>query len=434
MIKIGSLSGTPTNSPDDVGDESRHPWVTAPVVPRDVVETAGGVCKFPGQQLSWWQAQEYCELQFGHLRPPDGVLAPRLPDTIWVGPREAPLRRPPQRRVLTTAKLVFGERTAHRAARLRTPPPALGVLTACAHVQWDPAAPDPAALFSLPAPALANALQLRAFAETGGAVHAALVSDEPAKKTLAEPECGPWGSPPDSQSSSKCLLCLQLVPDPLSEAHGHLSLAEAPSFLGILERVLVKEAAPLGPAALLAVMHFLRRVTALAAGEAEPQTGPWEQLGQGVVSVASLPGRSGVTMMHSWLSSGVFQHTLQEPVLEPQALAARERQAVCRGDMTPAIHDVFPHRFLHTQVASAIISSEVWDITGEVNTAVTFHLQHQAQVLSGASGKQTTLESTWELSRRGPEEESLLRMLSFVGCGVSFCALTTTFLLFLAAG
>lgn len=38
------------------------------------------------------------------------------------------------------------------------------------------------------------------------------------------------------------------------------------------------------------------------------------------------------------------------------------------------------------------------------------------------------------LPQRDPEEESLLRMLSFVSCGVSFCVLATTFLLFLAAG
>ena len=47
-----------------------------------------------------------------------------------------------------------------------------------------------------------------------------------------------------------------------------------------------------------------------------------------------------------------------------------------------------PHRFLSTQVGSAIISSEVWDETGEANTAVTFHLQHWAQVLRDASEKQ----------------------------------------------
>lgn len=42
-------------------------------------------------------------------------------------------------------------------------------------MQWDAASPDTAALFSLAVPALANALQLRAFAEPGGAVHLALV-------------------------------------------------------------------------------------------------------------------------------------------------------------------------------------------------------------------------------------------------------------------
>lgn len=72
----------------------------APVHPREVVATADGVCKFPGQQLSWWQAQDSCEQRFGHLAlaPPAGVLAPRLPNPIWVRQKEAPLRRPPQRR------------------------------------------------------------------------------------------------------------------------------------------------------------------------------------------------------------------------------------------------------------------------------------------------------------------------------------------------
>ena len=70
-----------------------------------------------------------------------------------------------------------------------------------------------------------------------------------------------------------------------------LSLAEASNFLGILERLpagLAKETAPLGPAALLAGMHFLKKVAALGTWEPEPMTGPWEQLGQAVVSVASL--------------------------------------------------------------------------------------------------------------------------------------------------
>ncbi|XP_003312327.4 LOW QUALITY PROTEIN: adhesion G-protein coupled receptor D2 [Pan troglodytes] len=643
----------------------------APVAPGEVVKTAGGVCKFSGQRLSWWQAQESCEQQFGHLalQPPDGVLASRLRDPVWVGQREAPLRRPPQRRARTTAVLVFGERTADRAARLRSPLPELAALTACTHVQWDCASPDPAALFSVAAPALPNALQLRAFAEPGGVVHAALVvrghhapflaafradgrwhhvcatweqrggrwalfSDgrrragarglgaghpvpsggilvlgqdqdslgggfsvrdafsgnltdfhlwaralSPAQlhraRACAPPsegllfrwdpgaldvapwllptvwvrllcpvpseECPTWNPGPRSEGSELCLepqpfLCcyrtepyrrlqdaqswpgqdvisrvnalandIVLLPDPLSEVHGALSPAEASSFLGLLEHVLAMEMAPLGPAALLAVVRFLKRVVALGAGDPELLlTGPWEQLSQGVVSVASLvleeqvadtwlslreviggpmalvasvqrlapllsttmtserprmhiqhrhAGLSGVTVIHSWFTSRVFQHTLEGPDLEPQAPANSEEANRVQ-------------RFLSTQVGSAIISSEVWDVTGEVNMAVTFHLQHQAQsplfpphppspytggawATTGCSVAALYPDSTacfcnhstsfaillqiYEV-QRGPEEELLLRTLSFVGCGVSFCALTTTFLLFLAAG
>nr|CAI9706854.1 unnamed protein product [Rangifer tarandus platyrhynchus] len=717
---IRSLSGTPSNSPG----ESRKPWVTAPVAPGEVVETADEVCKFPGQRLSWWQAQESCEQRLGHLvlPPPNGLLAARLPDPIWVGQREAPLRRPLQRRARTTAALMFGERSADRAARLRTPLPALGELTACAHVQWDATSSDPAALFSLAVPTLANALQLRAFAEPGGAVHAALVvrghhapfraafradsrwhhvcatweqlggrwslfadgrrragarglgaghplppggilvlgQDQdslgggfsardafsgnltdfhlwaralsPAQvlraRACAPPpggllfrwdlgaldvtpsllpsvwvrllcpvpseECPMWNPGPHTEGS---LLCLQplpffccyrtekyrrlqdaqswpgqdvisrvnalanatvLLPDPLSEAHGDLSLTEAASFLSILEGVLAKETAPLGPAALLAVLRFLKRVAALGRWEPEPTTGPWEQLGQAVMSVASLvleeplagawlsvsevvggpmalvasvqhlapllnsmltserprmhlqyrhaslevqrlrlreasmegyvftvpgghpegpghiripaaevrrllrKGLSGVTVIHSWFSSSVFQHTLGAPGQEPRAPDSPEETSRMQ-------------RFLSTQVGSAIISSEVWDETGEANTAVTFHLQHQTQAFlpklvepvcafwnfsispdSGGSWATTgcSVTALYQGStacfcnhstnfavllqvydvQRGPEEESLLRTLSFVGCGVSFCTLSTTFLLFLAAG
>nr|KAF6482931.1 adhesion G protein-coupled receptor D2 [Rousettus aegyptiacus] len=676
---IGSLFGTPSHS----SGESRSPWVTAPVGPGEVVETAGGVCKFPGQRLSWWQAQESCEQRFGHLAlgTPDAGLASRLSDPIWVAQREAHLQRPPRRRARTTAVLVFGERTSDRAARLPTPLPALGALTACVHVQWAAAPRDPAALFSLAAPALANALQLRAFAEPGGAVRAALVvRGHHAPFLAAFPADGGWhhvcatweqrggrwalfadgrrrasarglgaghpvppggilvlGQDQDSLGGGfsardafsgnltdfhlwaralnpaqlhrvrACapprggllfrwdlgaldvtpsllppvhmrLLCpetyrrlqdaqswplqdvisrvnalanaIVLLPDPLSEPHGDLSLAKASSFLGVLERVLAEEAAPLGPAVLLAVVHFLKRVTALVAWEPEPLTGPWEELAQGVVSVASLvleeqlagvvggpmalvvsvqrlapllsttltserpqihiqrhhaglevrslhlseassegcvftmpggrpdgpghvhipagevrrllgKGLSEVTAIHSWFSSSVFQHTLGGAGLEPQAPSSLEEA-----------HRM--QRFLSTQVGSAIISSEVWDETGEVATAVTFHLQHQAQAFpqklvepvcafwnfsigpdTGGSWATTgcSVAALYQDStacfcnhstsfaillqvydvQRGLEEESLLRTLSFVGCGVSFCALATTFLLFLAA-
>ncbi|CAK7290668.1 Adhesion G-protein coupled receptor D2 [Vulpes lagopus] len=340
-----------------------------------------------------------------------------------------------------------------------------------------------------------------------------------------------------------------LLPDPLSEVHGDLSLAEACNFLGILERVLAKEAAPLGPAALLAVVHFLKRVTVLRAGEPEPLAGPWEQLGQGIVSVASLvleeqladawlsvsevvggpmalvasvqclapllstvltserprwhiqprhvglevqrlhvteasteshvftmpcghpegPGHiripagevkqllgkgglSGVTVIHSWFSSSIFQHTLGEPGLEPQA-----------PDISEEANKM--QRFLGTQVGSAIISSEVWDETGEVSPqklvepvcafcnfsiresepfcslpfpspdtggswattgcSVATLYQDSTTCFCNHSTNFAVLLQVYDV-QRSAEEESLLRTLSFVGCGVSF-------LLFLAA-
>ncbi|VTJ55492.1 Hypothetical predicted protein [Marmota monax] len=71
-------------------------------------------------------------------------------------------------------------------------------------------------------------------------------------------------------------------------------------------------------------------------------------------------------MIHSWFTSSVFQYALGVPALEPQASDSSEEANRMQ-------------RFLSTQVGSAILSSEVWDAVGEVSTAVTFHLQHQAQ-------------------------------------------------------
>lgn len=45
---------------------------------------------------------------------------------------------------------------------------------------------------------------------------------------------------------------------------------------------------PLGPVTLLAMLYFLRRVTALRVEQPELLTQPWEELDRGFVSVASL--------------------------------------------------------------------------------------------------------------------------------------------------
>lgn len=88
--------------------------------------------------------------------------------------------------------------------------------------------------------------------------------------------------------SCQLFLYPQLLPNPLSEAPGVLSLDKASSFPGLLERVLAEKPGPLGPVALLAILHFLKRVTALRAEGPERPAQPWEELGRGFVSVASL--------------------------------------------------------------------------------------------------------------------------------------------------
>ena len=109
----------------------------------------------------------------------------------------------------------------------------------------------------------------------------------PTKKTLVRPKYGPGrsllrarpainGSSAHSSSLTLSLKSMETCRWP------------RPATSWVSWRVLAKEAAPLGPAALLAVVHFLKRVTVLGAGEPEPLTGPWEQLSQGIVSVASL--------------------------------------------------------------------------------------------------------------------------------------------------
>uniref|UniRef100_F6WNS4 Adhesion G protein-coupled receptor D2 n=1 Tax=Monodelphis domestica TaxID=13616 RepID=F6WNS4_MONDO len=176
-------------------------------------------------------------------------------------------------------------------------------------------------------------------------------------------------------------------------------------------------------------------------------------------------GLSKVTVINTWFAYSALQHTLgwegqeSDKVLTQDGSKADERQ-----------------KYLSTQVGSAIISSTILGHLQEISTAVHYHLLHQAQGFSdklvepvcafwnfstspeGAGGSWSTKgcsviarhqESTscfcnhstnfaillqvYDL-QRSSEEESVLKTLSFIGCGVSFCALITTFILFLAVG
>ncbi|XP_029469892.1 adhesion G-protein coupled receptor D2 [Rhinatrema bivittatum] len=133
------------------------------------------------------------------------------------------------------------------------------------------------------------------------------------------------------------------------------------------------------------------------------------------------------------------------------------------------------YKYLSTQVGSAIISFTVLCDNQEISTSVRYRLWHQNQDVpeklvepicafwnfsvspetggmwstSGCSVISSNSESTSCFCnhttnfaillqvhevQRSSEEESALKTLTFIGCGVSFCALIVTFILFLAVG
>ncbi|NXS39731.1 AGRD2 protein, partial [Balaeniceps rex] len=130
-------------------------------------------------------------------------------------------------------------------------------------------------------------------------------------------------------------------------------------------------------------------------------------------------------------------------------------------------------KYLRTTVGTAVISSALLSDYQEISTSVRYRLQHRVQwmvismcflwfllhVSPDAGGMWSTagcsvvtslpdstacfcnhttnfavLLQVYELQQRTTKEELTLQTLTFIGCGVSFCALIVTFILFLAVG
>ncbi|XP_062815394.1 adhesion G-protein coupled receptor D2 [Anolis carolinensis] len=170
-------------------------------------------------------------------------------------------------------------------------------------------------------------------------------------------------------------------------------------------------------------------------------------------------GLKHITLTNTWYRYGSLQRLLSG------AGAVFEDAAVSDGG----------RRYVSTQVGSSIISSTLVSDYEEISTSVHYRLHHQAQALpdqlvvpvcafwnfskspegvgswstagcsvvnshpefTACSCNHTTnfavLLQVFEV-QRSAEEESVLKTLTFVGCGVSFCALIVTFVLFLAVG
>ncbi|KAJ8388780.1 hypothetical protein AAFF_G00130130 [Aldrovandia affinis] len=147
-----------------------------------------------------------------------------------------------------------------------------------------------------------------------------------------------------------------------------------------------------------------------------------------------------------------------------------------KGNITlmPAVSDG-THKYMGTVLGSSIISSTVLGDGQPVSMAVRFQLQHRPQSLPGTAydpvcafwdfsltpeaGGGWSIEGCEVIStrqsstscycnhttnfalllqiyevQRSPEDQSALRILTLIGCGVSLCGLILTFILFIAVG
>ncbi|NWY93138.1 AGRD2 protein, partial [Loxia curvirostra] len=171
-------------------------------------------------------------------------------------------------------------------------------------------------------------------------------------------------------------------------------------------------------------------------------------------------GLHRVTVKNMWFGYGSLQRCLSSG-------------AVSRDTAAPA----GGQKYLGTTVGTAVISATLLSQHQEISASVRYRLQHRAQVPPGLKGNfpvfsllllhvspdaggmwstagcsvakslpdstacfcnHTTnfaiLLQVYELEQRTTTEEFTLQTLTFIGCGVSLCALMVTFILFLVVG
>ncbi|NXR78750.1 AGRD2 protein, partial [Pycnonotus jocosus] len=208
----------------------------------------------------------------------------------------------------------------------------------------------------------------------------------------------------------------------------------------------------------------------------EQNTGTWSSISQvikGPMAVVELcdrmvsllvplltPERTKITILHGniglhrvtvknmWFGYGSLQRSLSSSAVSQDMAASDGGQ-----------------KYLSTTVGTAVISSTLLSDFQEISTSVRYHLQHRVNfrvfslfllhVSPDAGGMWSTAGCSVVMSlsdstacfcnhttnfaillqvyeqERTTEEEFILQTLTFIGCGVSFCALIVTFILFL---
>uniref|UniRef100_A0A8C4XZW1 Adhesion G protein-coupled receptor D2 n=1 Tax=Gopherus evgoodei TaxID=1825980 RepID=A0A8C4XZW1_9SAUR len=267
-----------------------------------------------------------------------------------------------------------------------------------------------------------------------------------------------------------------------------VNISAAVNVLHALTSVLREEETPVKPADLLGVVQFLKQVSDIEVQEQE-QLEMLEQLSQYYVEVIGLILEEQNTDQWSEIRPMTVVENMDRMASNLDQLLTAERTKIAiqyrnigeceqpgaplhwKGASLNSLQAVAVivslvlsvPRYLSTQVGSAIISSSLRSDYQEISTSVRYRLQHRIQVpdappLPDTGGMWSTLgcsiivshlESTgcfcnhttnfavllqvYEV-QRSLEEELTLKTLTFIGCGVSFCALIVTFILFLAVG
>uniref|UniRef100_A0A8C3IYM9 Adhesion G protein-coupled receptor D2 n=1 Tax=Chrysemys picta bellii TaxID=8478 RepID=A0A8C3IYM9_CHRPI len=242
-----------------------------------------------------------------------------------------------------------------------------------------------------------------------------------------------------------------------------VNISAAVNVLHALTTVLREEETPVKPADLLGVVQFLKQVSDVEVQEQE-QLEMLEQLSQYYVEVTGLILEEQNTDQWSEIRPMTVVENMDRMASNLDQLLTAERTRIAiqyRNIALLSVKVLSVPRYLSTRVGSAIISSTLRSDYQEISTSVRYHLQHRTQVPGaipdtggmwstlGCSIIMSHLESTacfcnhttnfavllqvYEV-QRSSEEELTLKTLTFIGCGVSFCALLVTFILFLAVG
>uniref|UniRef100_A0A8C3K7S1 Adhesion G protein-coupled receptor D2 n=1 Tax=Calidris pygmaea TaxID=425635 RepID=A0A8C3K7S1_9CHAR len=456
---------------------STHDVCLSPGFAPVTIETSRHMYEYVATAVDWWHADRSCEQRFAQLlfEPQDSergsfsklLETHHIRGSVWLNERDGVLHKPKWRRDHIVPVLVFGDKTDTKYVKVLSDFPALPAVTACAHLQWDTRTQEIATIFSYAVPAFINEFQLRGFVDEEGFVRFALIVHGHHSPYLPvfradgqwhhfcvtwQQENGTWAIYADGKRrASASGLCAVGPSAPQAICgQGTFIIGQDQDSLGGTFRE--KESF----SGNITDLHIWKKV--LGAEQIEKVRSCW------VVEQ---------DLVYGWSLNTLEVESTVEEMTVRFLCPGRSHSPQCFGSLlewggqnvgmvreaSPILREGI--RYLSTTVGTAIISSALLSDYQEISTSVRYRLQHRIQVppagavpdaggmwsTAGCSVVTSFLDSTacfcnhttnfavllqvYEMQRT-TKEELTLQTLTFIGCGVSFCALIVTFILFLA--